>query len=234
MDEGNYAKGLPYCGFLKTPFSLLHATKTSGRVAKTSSSEAKINNEQDLEIGVKSFGEESVESELMRLHNLAGPPRFLFTIQEETKEDLEAEDENSRNRKGPSLSELMLSIDTTPLDPLDSYKHQGFNPLFETSLAESEFNMFRSSSPPPKFKFMRDAEEKLYRRLIEENRRKALKNHVVEDSPLNAKAATDKRVETFIRIIENKEGKELQQYLPHFPSSSSSQVHPLESSPTSF
>ncbi|CAN0916916.1 hypothetical protein LINGRAHAP2_LOCUS29977 [Linum grandiflorum] len=35
--------------------------------------------------------EESVESELMRLHNFAGPLWFLFTIKEEEKEDLESE-----------------------------------------------------------------------------------------------------------------------------------------------
>ncbi|MED6107835.1 hypothetical protein PIB30_017917 [Stylosanthes scabra] len=34
-------------------------------------------------------------------------------------------------------------------------------------------NRFRSS-PPPKFKFMRDAKEKLYRRLVEEGGRKTL------------------------------------------------------------
>ncbi|RVW57018.1 hypothetical protein CK203_070516 [Vitis vinifera] len=32
----------------------------------------------------------------MRLHNLAGPPRFLFTIKEETKEDLESDDGKSK------------------------------------------------------------------------------------------------------------------------------------------
>jgi hypothetical protein len=45
----------------------------------------------DLELGfskdflLKAFGEEGVESEFMRLHNLVGHPRFLFTIKEETK-----------------------------------------------------------------------------------------------------------------------------------------------------
>lgn len=253
MDQGNYAKGLFYWGFWKTPFSL-HATNTSESVTKDPETKS---NEPDLELGagkdvlLKSYGEEGIESELMRLHNLAGPPRFLFTIKEETKEDLESEDEKSRSRKGSrtrSLSDLMLGIDTpfltpvassplkSPLDPLDSYNHQGFNPLFESS-AELELNTFRSS-PPPKFKFLRDAEEKLYRRLIEESRRKALKNHEsvpeqkVEDSP-NAIKATDNMIGSFLRIIENKEGKELQQYLPQFPSSAS-QVLPLASSPTSF
>ncbi|OIW09176.1 hypothetical protein TanjilG_11314 [Lupinus angustifolius] len=198
----------------------------------TKESETKTNEVQDLELGecldhilVKSFGEESVESELIRLHNLAGPPRFLFTIKEETKEDLEAEDEEKCSRT-KSLSDIMLSIDNsflTSLDPLDSYNHQGFNPLFESSSVESDIYMLRSSSPPPKFKFMKDAEEKLYRKLIEETRRNDIKNHGVEDSS-NESLATNKRVGSLVRVIQNKEGKEVQQYLPQFPSSSLSQM----------
>lgn len=157
-----------------------------------------VNNEPDLELGsnnnevddvaLKTLEEEGVEEELKRLHNLAGPPRFLFTIKEETKEDLESEDgkskcENIGSRKGSrtrSLSDLMVAIDTPFLNPvasstlkssLDSYMEQGFNPVFESSL-ELELNNFRSS-PPPKFKFLRDAEEKLFRRLVEEAQRKA-------------------------------------------------------------
>ncbi|OIW03964.1 hypothetical protein TanjilG_30240 [Lupinus angustifolius] len=241
MGQGNYAKGLFYCGFLKTPFSFHATTNTS--VSVTKESETKSNEVSDLELGaekndmlVKSFGEESVESELMRLHNLAGPPRYLFTIKEETKEDLEGEDEEksrtkkgSRRRRRRSLSDLMLLIDTplstSPLKsflhPLDSYKQQGFDPLFESSSAKSELsNMFSPSSPPSKFKFLKDAEDKLYTRLVEEIRKKTLKNHGVEDSP-NAKTT-------------NKKDKEFQQNLLQFPSSSLSQVHPLESSSTSF
>ncbi|MED6181829.1 hypothetical protein PIB30_023039 [Stylosanthes scabra] len=115
-------------------------------------------------------GCDSVESELMRLHNLAGPPRFLFTIKEETKEDLM----ESEDRKSRSLSDLMSAIDDTS-SPSSFNCSLEFNPLFESSSSgeESEFNRFRSS-PPPKFKFLRDAEEKLYRRLVEEGRRKTL------------------------------------------------------------
>ena len=40
---------------------------------------------------LKGFGEESIDLELMRLHNLCGPPRFLFTINEETSLDMESE-----------------------------------------------------------------------------------------------------------------------------------------------
>ncbi|TYJ41944.1 hypothetical protein E1A91_A03G054900v1 [Gossypium mustelinum] len=156
----------------------------------------------------------------MRLHNLAGPPRFLFTINEETKEDLDSEDGRSKgekSRKGSrtrSLSDLMLTIDTPlasppPLNPLDSYHHQGFNPLFESSTdGGGELNKLRpssSSSPPPKFKFLRDAEEKLLRKLM-----------VLE---------AEKRV--------HRNGGEPLQYLPQYPSTSS-QILPLPSSPSSF
>ncbi|OWM85577.1 hypothetical protein CDL15_Pgr029000 [Punica granatum] len=57
----------------------------------------------------------------MRLHNLSSPPRFLFTIQEETRKDLESDD--GRSRKGSraqSLSDLIMSLDTPSLTPLPS------------------------------------------------------------------------------------------------------------------
>lgn len=226
MEQGGFTKGVFYWGcWKKTPCSL-DVTNTSRNIETS-------NHEQDIELGVegkdlllKPSGEESLELELMRLHNLPGPPRFLFTITEETKEDLESEDGKSkcgRSRKGSRTKSLSDFIETpfglSPLkcsvDSLDSYKHQGFNnPLFEAS-GESEFNRFRSS-PPPKFKFLRDAEEKLYRRLMEESRRKEVEeNHEceVEKSP---------KRET--------ESKQIQQCLPQ----SSSQVLPLTSSPTMF
>uniref|UniRef100_A0A5B6ZDZ9 Uncharacterized protein n=1 Tax=Davidia involucrata TaxID=16924 RepID=A0A5B6ZDZ9_DAVIN len=181
--------------------------------------------EPDLELGsgnkdllVKGFGEEGVETELMRLHNLCGPPRFLFTIKEETKEDLESDDGKSRgadrSRKGSrtrSLSDTIVAVDT----PLSSpYNHHGFNfnPLFE-SATDAELNRLRSS-PPPKFKFLRDAEEKLMRKLMEE---------------------AEKNNGSVFKIIvgNNKEGEphhlQLQQY-----HSSASQVLPLASSPSTF
>ncbi|KAJ3683964.1 hypothetical protein LUZ61_013128 [Rhynchospora tenuis] len=121
-------------------------------------------------------GEEAIDAELMRLHSLSGPPRFLFTIKEETREDLESDDGRSRggrSRKGSrgrSLGDLLHCAETPILTPLssppllgitaqslvnlDSFKKLGFNPLFESTL-----------SPPPKFKFLKDAEEKLQRRI---------------------------------------------------------------------
>ncbi|EXC10623.1 hypothetical protein L484_025204 [Morus notabilis] len=187
--------------------------------------------------------QEGVESELMRLHNMAGPPRFLFTIKEETKEDLESED--GRSRKGSrtrSLSDLTVAVETPFLTPLasprlkssplknnnllDSYKHHGFNPLFESS-TEDELNRLRSS-PPPKFKFLRDAEEKLYRRLMEEAEKRASQNSaavVTEDQK-------DGSLFTFM-VGNNNNNSNKNHNLPQFPSSSS-QVLPLASSPKAF
>ncbi|GFS31556.1 putative membrane lipoprotein [Actinidia rufa] len=114
------------------------------------------------------------------LQDLSGPPRFLFTIKEETKEDLESQD--GRSRKGSrnrSLSDMVLTVETPfltpiasppyftpPLTPMDfshhhhHHHHHGFSPLFGSPIR---------SSPPPKFKFLKDAEDKLYRRrLVEE------------------------------------------------------------------
>ncbi|KAF2321904.1 hypothetical protein GH714_004338 [Hevea brasiliensis] len=212
--------------------------------------------EPDLELGtskdllLKAFGEESVESELMRLHNLAGPPRFLFTINEETKEDLESEDGKSRGDRRSrtrSLSDLIVAVDTpflTPLasprlksPPLDSYNQHGFNPLFESS-TDAEINRLRSS-PPPKFKFLREAEEKLFRKLMEEAEKRAAKNCAsVQDSgikPPNSTMITEETKGSFLGFIVSKNNKErdILNHLPQYPSSSS-QVLPLASSPTAF
>ncbi|KAF8094818.1 hypothetical protein N665_0352s0026 [Sinapis alba] len=138
-----------------------------------------VSRNQDLEHGLmKHLEGDGFEAELMKLHN----QRFLFTIIEETKADLESDDGKSRSRTR-SLSDVPAGVNDcntpgfTPLaspttlksSPLGSYSHHEFNPLFETE-GELEFNKFfrSSSSPPPKFKFMRDAEEKLRRRMIEE------------------------------------------------------------------
>ncbi|KAK1394527.1 Proteoglycan 4 C-terminal part like [Heracleum sosnowskyi] len=150
----------------------------------------KNGHDQDLQMLKIYNGEEGVESELMRLHNLCGPPRFLFTIKEETKEDLESEDEKSRgersiSRKGSrnkSLAEHLACVETpnnlTPLaspimkksQSLDCYSHHGFNPFFE-SWTDVEINKLRLS-PPPKIKFLKDAEEKLMKKLMEDGERK--------------------------------------------------------------
>ncbi|KAJ8543789.1 hypothetical protein K7X08_025407 [Anisodus acutangulus] len=186
--------------------------------------------DQDLELGtskdllLKGYGEDSVESELMRLHNLCGPPRFLFTIKEETKEDLESEDGKSRAgrsrtcSRNRSFSDLTLTpLSSPPVkghQNIDSYNCQGFNPLFESS-TEAELNRIRSS-PPPKFKFLRDAEEKLIRRLIEEAEKRVLKNEVnFQDSAIK----TSEEKGSFISFLGKSKLKELK-------------VLPLASSPS--
>lgn len=187
---------------------------------------------QDLEIGGgnKEVGlkcEEGIEAELMRVHNLCGPPRFLFTIKEESKEDLESDD--GRSRKGSrtrSLSDLVIAVDgTTPfLTPLssptlkapsslDSYNHHGINPLFE-SIPEAELSRLRSS-PPPKFKFLRDAEDKLLRKLLQEEAERKM-GVDFQDSKLDEKCGS------FVKFLDVREQIHNQ----------ATQVLPLPSSPT--
>lgn len=56
---------------------------------------------------------------------------------------------------------------TPPLTPMGSSPNcEGFDPLFE-STSDAEFNKIRSSRPP-KFKFLKDAEDKLNRRKLKE------------------------------------------------------------------
>lgn len=265
MDDhfASYANEISYLFCWKRPNSINSSTQE----LTTSVRDAEVNgHEHDLELGrngkdtlpFKGFGEESVESELMRLHNLCGPPRFLFTIKEETKEDLESEDGKSRgdrSRKGSrtrSLSDIIIAVDTPFLTPLasppfkaqslDVYSNHGYNPLFE-SITESELNRLRSS-PPPKFKFLRDAEEKLIRRLVEEAERRALKNGTsvqVQDSlfkasPNGTVMAAEEVDGSFIALIGKSKEREVNQQQPPPPpichSSTPSQVLPLATSPS--
>ncbi|KAK6786107.1 hypothetical protein RDI58_014632 [Solanum bulbocastanum] len=132
----------------------------------------------DLELGASSsssslklegYKEDNEESELMRLHNL----RFLSTIKEETKEDLESEDGSRKCSKSGSFSDITLILTPLSSPPVKSQEFS-FNPLFESEIKSMK------SSPPPKFKFLRDAEEKLIRRLIEEaEKRKISSNSIV-------------------------------------------------------
>ncbi|PSR90060.1 Serine/threonine-protein kinase roco5 [Actinidia chinensis var. chinensis] len=216
----NYVKFVPNLFCWKKPNSTTKTQQVTDPEANGSDPDPELGSSKE-DLLCKGYGEEGVESELMRLHNLCGPPRFLFTISEETKEDLESDD--GRSRKGSrtrSLSDCLL-VDPilTPLasptiraNPnLESYHHHGFNPLFE-SFKEAEINKLRSS-PPPKFKFLRDAEEKLMRRLMEER---------------------EKREGSFIRItVEKNKEREAHQHHGHQQhSSTASQVLPLASSPS--
>jgi len=118
--------------------------------------------------------DETVEAQLMRLGSVVGPTRLLFTIKEETREDLESEDGRSRSR---SLGELLHCSETPPfLTPGASpgptaAMDNSYNPLFKSPAASP--GPGPTVSPPPKFQFLKDAEEKLYRRALAEEAMRA-------------------------------------------------------------
>lgn len=127
-------------------------------------------------------------------------PRFLFTIMEETVEEMESEDGVST--KGKSLNDLFLNMEsgatatppyltplaspslfTPPITPLtescngrkeeissffESSTDAEFNRLVRSSPLSSHSPSSSSSSPLSSFKFLRDAEEKLYKRKVME------------------------------------------------------------------
>lgn len=117
--------------------------------------------------------DDTVEAQLMRLGSLVGPPRLLFTIKEETKEDLESEDGRSRCGRSRSLGELLHCSETPFLTPAASpvppvVMEKSYNPLFESTASPAV-----AVSPPPNFQFLKDAEEKLYRRALAEEAMRA-------------------------------------------------------------
>ncbi|GAB4860175.1 hypothetical protein Ancab_011653 [Ancistrocladus abbreviatus] len=288
IDEDDYtytthAKELFYlfC-WNKQPTSSIHNTSSSNHEISTILTDPEANsNDPDVELGssrdllLKALGEDGVDSEIMGMH---GPPRFLFTIKEETKEDLESDDGKSkgdnRSRKGSrtrSLSDLILAVETPFLSPLSSpplkastlssYSLHGFNPLFESSV-EAELNRIRSS-PPPKFKFLRDAEEKLYRRLLEEAEKMKISQNSSMKKALGGEEEAEKievseangsqnsasmemdclKDESFVKVVVGKSKERevnQQQQHHHLPllqqqcHSNCSQILPLASSPTSF
>ncbi|CAK8541017.1 unnamed protein product [Lathyrus sativus] len=194
----------------------------------------------------KPYGEDSVEAEYMMQHHLhddgvLGHPRILFTIVEESKEDLESEDSKSRceNKSGKDSRSLgdLLDVETPYLTPISSphfftptftpninispYNQHGFNPLFE-STTDAEFNRLKSS-PPPKFKFLQEAEEKLRRKMQDNNNNnsnnKGFNGNEVDDSLVTI--VVDKSYE---REVNHNHHSYQQQY-----HSSTSQVLPLAS-----
>ncbi|XP_020231971.1 uncharacterized protein LOC109812422 [Cajanus cajan] len=182
----------------------------------------------------KPFGEDGMDSEYMRQQDLLGPPRFLFTIVEESKEDLESDDGKSKcdksgkGSRGRSLGDLLVvetpymtpttspPFFTPPFTPMSPYNQHGFNPLFETA-TDAEFNRLKSS-PPPKFKFLQEAEEKLRRKLEQDH---------------ESKGNGDEVDGSFITIVVDKKTTgEVNHHQPRpqqYHSSSSSQVLPLAS-----
>ncbi|KAL4326199.1 hypothetical protein GQ457_11G009170 [Hibiscus cannabinus] len=166
---------------------------------------------------------------------LLRPPRLLFTIVEETKEDLDQLEEAKSMAK---LGSMVVSVETPYLTPIASPPFftpphtPPLNPLFE-SASDAEFN--RSA---PKLKFLKEAEEKLHKRMLMEER------VVVEDDDEEeesgemtppSKYLEDEEDESFITINVDR-SKEIgfinsinQQ---QFHSSCVSQVLPLSSSPS--
>ncbi|KAF8699057.1 hypothetical protein HU200_034748 [Digitaria exilis] len=118
--------------------------------------------------------DETVEAQLMRLGNVVGPTRLLFTIKEETREDLESED--GRSRMSRSLGDLLHCSETPPFltpraSPSPAAMDNSYNPLFESPAVSP--GPPPTVSPPPKFQFLKDAEEKLYRRALAEEAMRA-------------------------------------------------------------
>lgn len=208
----------------------------------------------DKDFWLKPFGDDDMETEFMRLQNISGPPRFLFTIIEETKEDLESEDGKSKGDKSEkgsrsrSLSDLLPTAETPymtpvaspfftpPLTPLDSRNQRGFNPLFE-SATDAEFNRIKSS-PPPKFKFLQDAEDKLKRKIMEAAREKVpVRDEFVQEDRSKAPPSKFRKGEedgSFITIIVDKHKERGFNHHLSQHHSSTSQVLPLASSPSTF
>nr|GMD59035.1 uncharacterized protein LOC109187179 [Ipomoea batatas] len=173
-------------------------------------------------------GDESMEVELLRL---SGPPRFLFTIKEETKEDLESsEDGKSKSRKGSRTRSLSDVLETPFLTPIASPPYFTppltplINPFFEST---TDFEFSSKPSPPPTFKFLRDAEEKLHRsRTMEEKAQRLVKKKEAFDA--SSSHVPDKELAQISPPLLS--AQENVNVVSHYPSSSS-QVLPLATSP---
>ncbi|XP_071719753.1 uncharacterized protein [Rutidosis leptorrhynchoides] len=214
--------------------------KTSKSIKAQEKSLQTQDKQQDSDMGLakdlvaKGLDDESLDLELMRLHNLCGPPRFLFTINEETKEDLESE-RSKRGSTRRSMSDILDTLDTPFMSPLaspafrvpqhfnlEAYNNNGVNHLFKSG--ELGYNMMRSS-PPPTFKFLRDAEEKLLKRLMQmEVDKKSSFKKMDQDSP----SSTEEKDGSFVNIVVSKGNNEG----GHHQVSTHSKVLLLASSPT--
>ncbi|KAF9676812.1 hypothetical protein SADUNF_Sadunf08G0042100 [Salix dunnii] len=256
------ARELFFMFCLRKPSSLRNSQELCSSVRITDTlvhhqQESQLNMNTGKDILLRPWSDDNVEAELMRLHSLSGPPRFLFTIVEETKEDLESEDGRSRgdnkSAKGSrsrSLSDLLRTVETPYLTPLSSppfftppltpsYNQIGFNHLYESS-KDAEFNKIRSS-PPPKFKFLQDADEKQHRRKLMQETEEKVKTHDVfahdhTKIPASSNFLKDEDDGPFITIIidRNKERDQLNEQNHHLSDnqSSTSQVLPLATSPS--
>lgn len=201
------AKELLYLFCWKKPSSLSSTALNPQDIASDNNT---FNESQHKDLLIP-YEEEEMEAELMRLHNLSGPPRILFTIKEETKEDLESQISRKSSR-GRSLSDVFTTETPflTPLSsppfftpPLTPYNQQGFNPLFESFKIDDAISRMKAS-PPPKFKFLRDAEEKLYKKTLTEE---AMRVHKFNDALASPSKKFDEKDGSFITILVGKNGE---------------------------
>ncbi|KAJ0575497.1 hypothetical protein HanIR_Chr05g0213421 [Helianthus annuus] len=167
--------------------------------------------QQDSDMGLgkdlvlKGLGDESLDLELMRLHNLCGPPRFLFTINEETKEDLESEVSKKGSRTG-SFSDILDTLGTPFLSPLAS-------PLKVPQQHNLEAYAYNYN------------EEKLLKRLMQmEGEKRGILKSVDQDSPRKQEG----KDASFVKFVVSKGKSEGGHHLV----STSSKVLPLPCSPT--
>ncbi|KAM0845980.1 hypothetical protein ACQ4PT_055991 [Festuca glaucescens] len=147
--------------------------KTPALASTTYAQEPRAGDAEAVEEDDDDDGDDTVEGQLMRMGSLVGPSRLLFTIKEETKEDLESADGRSRCGRSRSLGDLLHCPETpflTPVSsPLPPTMEKSYNPLFESPAASPTI----AKSPPPKLQFLKDAEEKLYRRALAEEAKRA-------------------------------------------------------------
>lgn len=179
--RSNFSYILHFC---RRPSSYLRSTAQELCNSPTLVHEPQSSNPNNKDLWLKRpFAEE----------NMGNFPRFLFTITEETREDLESEDGGFKNRKQSTsrsrsnLSDLLQILETPFLTPIasppyftppltPSFFEQNLSPFMEWEWErDAEFNRLRAS-PPPMFKFLRDAEEKMVqsqRRIIGEDEKES-------------------------------------------------------------
>ncbi|XP_019151040.1 PREDICTED: uncharacterized protein LOC109147838 [Ipomoea nil] len=170
--------------------------------------------------------ERSMEAELMML---SGPARFLCTIKEETMEDLESDDGKGRIMETPFLTPIASPpYFTPPLTPVNHFlpaKEEISVPVDPHTPARQE----EGDSPRPSFKFLRDAEEKAQNHQSRKENEEASSCCSEEELPY--------KDDSFITLVfpRSREGEFVSEFSSSSSSvSSSSQVLPLSSSPSSF
>nr|XP_043610976.1 uncharacterized protein LOC122582624 [Erigeron canadensis] len=244
IDQENQKPSVPSFSstYKPTHMSYISCWKNNSSTKPTKTQENNQNPDMGLvqDLVLDDSEEESLDLELMRLHNLQGPPRFLTTINEETKEDIESQRSRKCSRT-KSLSDLLVHFETpqasspiksssaSQLLNLESFKfHQNNNGLnLNNPLFDIDTYKMRSS-PPPTFKFLRDAEEKLLKKMMEfEAAEKEVNNN---NQQILVASKVDENSGCFVKISASK-GKNGMIQNNQQISSAASKVLPLASSP---